>query len=128
MISINDVTKIDNKRKQMRKEIYIRIYEQFSRKLKQSVELGNKQVFLTVPMFVIGYPTFDRSSAARYIARQLKLGGFDVILISEFDLHVSWNIPKKNKEKCIDSDDDETCFPDLIDLKKMADKYRTRET
>ena len=65
MISINDVTKIDEKRKQIRKEIYTRVYEQFSRKIKQSVELGHKQVFLTVPTFVIGYPTYDRRAAAR---------------------------------------------------------------
>ena len=47
MISINDVTKIDERRKQIKKETYKRIYEQFSRKIKQSVELGHKQVHLT---------------------------------------------------------------------------------
>jgi hypothetical protein len=86
MISINDVTKIDEKRKQIRKEIYTRVYEQFSRKIKQSVELGHKQVFLTVPTFVIGYPTFDRGAAARYVARQFKLGGFDVRLVGDYDM------------------------------------------
>ena len=122
MISINDVTKIDEKRKQIKKEIYTRIYEQFSRKIKQSVELGHKQVFLTVPTFVVGYPTFDRSAAARYIMRQLKLGGFDVRLVSDYDMYVSWIIPKKVKERVEEPDDTE--FPDLMNLKKMADKYR----
>jgi hypothetical protein len=122
MISINDVTKIDEKRKQIRKEIYTRVYEQFSRKIKQSVELGHKQVFLTVPTFVIGYPTFDRGAAARYIMRQLKLGGFDVRLVGDYDMYVSWVIPKKSKQKT--AEPDETEFPDLMNLKKMADKYR----
>ena len=122
MISINDVTKIDEKRKQIKKEIYTRVYEQFSRKIKQSVELGHKQVFLTVPTFVIGYPTFDRGAAARYIMRQLKLGGFDVRLVSDYDMYVSWIIPKKVKQKM--NEPDETEFPDLMNLKKMADKYR----
>lgn len=122
MISINDVTKIDEKRKQIKKEIYTRVYEQFSRKIKQSVELGHKQVFLTVPTFVIGYPTFDRGAAARYIMRQLRLGGFDVRLVSDYDMYVSWIIPKKVKQKVNESD--ETEFPDLMNLKKMADKYR----
>jgi hypothetical protein len=122
MISINDVTKIDEKRKQIRKEIYMRIYEQFSRKIKQCVELGHKQVFLTVPSFVVGYPTFDRGAAARYMTRQLKLGGFDVRLVSDYDMYVSWIIPKKVKEKVVEPD--ETEFPDLMNLKKMADKYR----
>jgi len=122
MISINDVTKIDEKRKQIKKEIYTRVYEQFSRKIKQSVELGHKQVFLTVPTFVVGYPTFDRGAAARYIMRQLKLGGFDVRLVSDYDMYVSWVIPKKVKQKV--NEPDETEFPDLMNLKKMADRYR----
>jgi hypothetical protein len=122
MISINDVTKIDEKRKQIKKEIYTRIYEQFSRKIKQCVELGHKQVFLTVPTFVIGCPTFDRSAAARYVARQFKLGGFDVRHVSDYDLYVSWVIPKKSKE--VSDGPQETEFPDLMNLKKMADKYR----
>ena len=122
MISINDVTKIDEKRKQIRKEIYTRVYEQFSRKIKQSVELGHKQVFLTVPTFVIGYPTFDRGAAARYIMRQFKLGGFDVRLVGDYDMYVSWVIPKKSKQKM--AEPNETEFPDLMNLKKMADKYR----
>jgi len=122
MISINEVTKIDEKRKQIKKEIYTRIYEQFSRKIRQCVELGHKQVFLTVPSFVVGYPTFDRGAAARYIMRQLKLGGFDVRLVSAYDMYVSWIIPKKVKEKV--AEPDETEFPDLMNLKKMADKYR----
>ena len=122
MISINDVTKIDEKRKQIRKEIYTRVYEQFSRKIKQSVELGHKQVFLTVPTLIIGYPTFDRGAAARYIMRQLKLGGFDVRLVGDYDMYVSWVIPKKSKQKTVEPD--ETEFPDLMNLKKMADKYR----
>ncbi|MAB60691.1 MAG: hypothetical protein CMO46_09165 [Verrucomicrobiales bacterium] len=122
MISINEVTKIDEKRKQIRKEIYTRVYEQFSRKIRQSVELGHKQVFLTVPTIVVGYPTFDRSAAARYIARQLKLGGFEVKLVSDYDIYVSWVIPKKVKEKV--DEPDETEFPDLMNLKKMADRYR----
>ena len=122
MISINDVTKIDEKRKQIRKEIYTRVYEQFSRKIKQAVELGHKQVFLTVPTFVIGYPTFDRGAAARYVARQFKLGGFDVRLVGDYDMYVSWVIPKKVKQKV--EEHDETEFPDLMNLKKMADRYR----
>jgi hypothetical protein len=45
-----------------------------------------------------------------------------VRLVSEYDLYVSWNIPKKKKEKNIVTE--ETDFPDLMNLKKMADKYR----
>ena len=122
MLSIDDVTKIDDKRKQIRKEIYKKIYEQFSAKIKQSVELGHKQIFLTVPSFLLGYPVFDRSQAARYVARQFELGGFTVRLISDYDIYVSWVVDKKKKkDKNVQEESD---FPNLMNLKKMANKYR----
>ena len=99
MLSINDVTKIDEKRKQIKKEIYKKIYEQFSGKIKQSVELGHKQIFLTVPTFLLGYPVFDRRLAAKYVARQFQLGGFTVKLLSDFDIYVSWVVPKEKRKR-----------------------------
>tara|TARA_B110000503_G_C7124962_1_gene404181 strand:- start:651 stop:1034 length:384 start_codon:yes stop_codon:yes gene_type:complete len=124
MLSINDVTKIDDKRKQLRKEIYMKIYEQFSTKIKQIVELGHKQIFLTVPAFLLGYPVFDRSQAAKYIARQFSLGGFTVQLISDHDIYISWVVPKKKKESGKNVHEEECTFPNLMNLKKMANKYR----
>ena len=122
MININDIIKIDEKKKRIKKEIYTKIYEQFTSKIKQCVELGHKQVFLTVPVVLIGYPVFDRSAAARYVARQFQLGGFTVQIVSEFDIYVSWVVPKKKKER--EETEEEVAFPDLMNLKKMANKYR----
>ena len=122
MLSINDVTKIDEKRKQIKKEIYIKIYEQFSTKIKQSVEYGHKQIFLTVPGFLLGYPTFDRRLAAKYVARQFELGGFTVKLLSDHDIYITWITPKKKKERSEEADD--TDLPNLLNLKKMANQYR----
>jgi|TARA_B100000530_G_scaffold330067_1_gene272927 hypothetical protein len=122
MISINDIIQIDDKRKKIKKEIYTKIYEQFASKIKQCVELGHKQVFLTVPVVLIGYPVFDRSAAARYVARQFQLGGFTVQIVSEFDIYVSWVVPKKKKER--EESEEDVAFPDLMNLKKMANKYR----
>jgi hypothetical protein len=122
MLSINDVTKIDEKRKQIKKEIYLKIYEQFSSKIKQSVELGHKQIFLTVPAFLLGYPVFDRRLAAKYVARQFQLGGFTVKLLSDHDVYISWTTSKKKKERS--EEPDEADFPNLMNLKKIANQYR----
>lgn len=123
MLSISDVTKIDARRKQIRKEIYTKIYEQFVSKIKQAVELGCKQIFLTVPSFVVGYPTFDRDQAAKYIARQFARGGFSVQMITPIELYVTWYAPRKKRERR-EKEDDEVEFPTLMNLKKMANKYR----
>ena len=124
MISINDVTKIDDRRRQIKKEIYKRIYEQFARKIRKSVEYGNKQIFLTIPTFVIGYPTFDRASATQYVARQFTNGGFNVRIVGEYEIYINWIKERSKTEKYTDETISETNFPDLVNLKKIANKFR----
>ena len=124
MISINDVTKIDDRRRQIKKEIYKKIYEQFARKIRKSVEFGNKQIFLTIPTFVIGYPTFDRAAATQYVARQFINGGFNVKIVGSYEIYVNWIKEKSKGEKHTDETISETNFPDLINLKKIANKFR----
>ena len=122
MLSIADVSKIDDRRKQIRKEIYTKIYDQFVSKIKQTGELCCKQIFLSVPSFVVGYPTFDRNQAAKYIARQFLRGGFSVQMITPVELYVTWYTPRKKRERR--EEEEEVEFPTLMNLKKMANKYR----
>lgn len=126
MIDIERINQIEDTRKKVRKEIYTKIYDQFSRKIMYTVQNNQKQVFLNVPAYMIGYPVFDRTLATIYLKRQLKRNKLEVIQISEFEFHVSWGKKKKKKEKektTVDLDDDEN-FPSLINLKKAASKYR----
>ena len=73
-------------------------------------------------MILIGYPVFDRNAAARYLTRQFELGGFLVQLVADYDIYVSWNISKKKRQREVENEDIE--FPNLMNLKKMANKYR----
>ncbi|MDA9846892.1 hypothetical protein N9C10_03055 [Flavobacteriaceae bacterium] len=127
MIDIERINQIEETRKKVRKEIYTKIYEQFSRKIMYTVQNNQKQVFLSVPAYMIGYPVFDRSLATIYLKRQLIRNKLEVIQISEFDFHVSWEKKKKKKKKekqtSVDLDDDEN-FPSLINLRKAASKYK----
>ena len=91
-------------------------------KIKQSVELGCKQIFLQVPSFLVGYPSFDRQQAARYVSRQFLRGGFSVQLVSPTELYVAWYTPKKKKE--LHEKIEDTDFPNLMNLKKLANNYR----
>jgi hypothetical protein len=125
IIDIDKIKQIEETRKKVRKEIYTKIYEQFSRKIMYAVHNNQKQVFLAVPGYMIGYPVFDRNLATNYLKRQLERNKLKVIQISDFEFHVSWG-KKKKKEKekiTVDLDDDEN-FPSLINLKKAASKYR----
>jgi hypothetical protein len=122
MINISDVTKIDTIRKQIRKEIYTKIYEQFSRRIKNAAQQYRKDIFLTIPAFVMGYPTFNRFAATKYIERQLMLAGFTVQMVSDYDLYVSWHTSKKESKNEVRQPEEE--FPSLVNLKKVANRYR----
>jgi hypothetical protein len=123
MINVSDIVNIESNRKKIKKELYTKIYEQFCRKIKYTVEMGGKQVFLRVPSVVFGYPTFDRTHACTYLKRQLELGGFVVRVISNIDLHVTWKIPQTSKVGSAHAHD-EVELPSFINLKKIANKYR----
>jgi hypothetical protein len=120
MINARDIVKIENRRKEIKKEIYTKIYEQFSRKIRQNVELGQKQVFLNVPMFLLGLPTFDRDKATEYLKRQLERADFVVTKTGSYELLVTWNVKKEIKEPEPVFDE----FPTLMNLRKAASKYR----
>jgi hypothetical protein len=122
MINISDVTKIDTVRKQIRKEIYTKIYEQFSRRIKNAAQQYRKDIFLTIPAFVMGYPSFNRFAATKYIERQLMLAGFTVQMVSDYDLYVSWHTSKKESKNEVRQPEEE--FPSLVNLKKVANRYR----
>lgn len=130
MLSVDDIHKIEKQRRDGRKEIYKKIYEQFCRKIKQCVELGESQTFLRTPSYLIGYPTFDREKATVYLKRQLELGRFDVTMVSNIDLYVSWKKKKGSgservsKTTGLDSAVEDDVFPTLMNLKKAAAKYR----
>ena len=99
MISIDDISKIAEKRNKLKKETYTKIYEQITKKIRQSVDMGNKYLFAQIPSFVMGYPQFDRIKAMHYIIRQFQIGGFMVQMVGEFEICISWRPTKKNKSK-----------------------------
>lgn len=127
MISAKDIHEIEKKRKTIKKEIYTKIYEQFCKKIKMSVDLGVKSVDLIVPKFVIGYPIFDQYKASVYLQRQLKNAGFRVKLISQLEFAVSWKSPSATSSKSgsvIPPPEDSNALPSLINLKKLASKHK----
>ena len=126
-ITVQDIQKIEKSKQEIKKEIYKKIYDQLSKKLKNSVDLGQKQVMLRIPTYLLGYPTYDVVRAGNYIERQFLRGGFIVHRISNVDIYVSWNLKNNKKVKIkndSESDFENESLPSLINLKKLASKYK----
>ena len=135
MINVHMIKQMEDSRKQIKKEIYKKIYEQFNRKIVNSVQCNQKQTLLQVPNFLLGYPSFDTAHAAVYLKRQLENAGFTVEYLSTTSFHVSWATKKSDTvelpsyqpsphQKVTQNYIEEQDFPSLVNLKKVANKYR----
>jgi hypothetical protein len=127
MISVEEILSLEKKRKIIKKEIYTKIYEDISRKIRSAVSIGHKQIIVRVPSYLFGYPTYDHSKASIYMKRQLEHSGFFVTVLSPGELYISWKREEKKQtplpkyEQHAEEDED---FPTFVNLKKIANKLR----
>ena len=63
MISISEISRLDEKRKRLRKQTYVKLHEQISKKIRQSVELGQKYVFVQIPFVCNGISTLRQDES-----------------------------------------------------------------
>lgn len=122
MISVAEISRIQQRRLKLKKELYKTILAQFSKKIRLSVENGHDQVFLTVPEFVFGFPSFDRNSATVYLIRQLELLGYNVVRYGQHEIYITWVKEPPTKEEDMD------ILPSLVNLRKAADNIRKKHT
>ena len=128
-LTIQEIQRLDEKRSKIKKEIYTRIYDDCCRKIRSAASLGETQVFLKLPTFLFGYPTFDIVKASKYTKRQLEHGGFSVVIISEpHELYISWKQTKTKGTPSVLSQEEDVTLPNLMNLKKLASKLRKAKT
>ena len=130
-LTVQEIQRLDEKRSKIKKEIYTRIYDDCCRKIRSAASLGETQVFLKLPTFMFGYPTFDIVKASKYTKRQLEHGGFSVVIISEpNELYVSWKQPKNTRstQETVVHQEEDVTLPNLMNLKKLANKLRKAKT
>ena len=125
MISVKEIHELENKRKIIKKEIYKKLYEDVSRKIRGAVSVGHKQTIAHVPGYIFGYPTYDHDKACSYVKRQLEHSGFEVYKLERGELYISWNKEKTGtRAPSVAPEEDEEDFPTFVNLKKIANKLR----
>jgi hypothetical protein len=125
MISVKDIQKIESEKRRVRKETYSEILKQFDKKIRYAVEVGDRQVFLSTPQMIFGFPMYNVESATAYLARQLRNLGYIVRQIDASNMYVTWDV--KNKDgggHCEEVPEEIAELPALINLKKVASKIR----
>ena len=122
--SAKDILAAEKKRGAAKKEYYKALLEQFSRKIKHSVEIGKKDALLTVPTFLVGYPKYDLAATVVYMSRQLSRLGYKVEMVGPLDLNVTWRNTRLDQDEQAETSDPVTFLPSLANLQKTAQKLR----
>jgi hypothetical protein len=122
--SAKDILAAEKKRAGAKKEYYKALLEQFSRKIKHSVELGRKHALLTIPSFLVGYPKYDLAATVVYMSRQLGRLGYKVEMVGPLDLKVTWRNTRPEQDEEAETSDPGVFLPSLVNLQKTAQKLR----
>jgi hypothetical protein len=121
-----EIVNREKKRTDVKKEMYKAMLELFSRKIRTSSDLGQKNAILTVPPFIVGFPKYDLAKAVLYMCRQLERLGYTVNLVGPFDIQVEWHkAPPMEQEPEEQAPD--IYFPSLANLHKAAGKIRVQK-
>ena len=124
LVSAMELQKADQAKKEIKKETYRKILEQISKKIQVSSDIGNKNLIVTIPIFVMGFPSFNQEAAATYIERQLNNGGYKTNRLSATSIYIDWNKPKGDKTTHDKKPVDDLDIPSFMNLKKYAAKYK----
>jgi len=128
LVSARELAERERKRLDVKKSTYRAILEQFSRKISNGAVLGNHEVILTTPRFMIGFPAYDVIRATAYLQRQLDKLGYSTRRVMPHVIHVTWKRPQSTGPVIIDHSHEEQQqqLPTLANLAKTAQKIRSK--
>ena len=132
-MNVSEIHQREKKRQDVRKATYKEIYEQATRKVRRSVDVGAHYAMFEIPSFVMGMPSFDRSKALLYIKRQFENGGFNVTHVSGWELMISWSKPRQQQQQQQQHSEpqsqqgDDSDFSSFINLRKTAERLKQRK-
>ena len=129
MISASEIAQREQTRRNLRKETYKVILEQFSKKIKAASERSERYAHLQVPPMVIGYPLYPFQEAIVYLQRQLVNSGYTVRQgLEPGEYVVTWEKARpaaKSQTPTVPASlASEDMFASLANLQKTAQKLR----
>ena len=102
LVLATELHKEKDAKRAIKKQTYKQILEQVSRKIKNASLGGKEHLVVTIPVFVMGCPSFDQKTAAIYIERQLKNGGYKTRFVTEISILVDWTKDRPPPERPMD--------------------------
>ena len=89
-MDIYSLIKKHEKKKGYKDELFKKILEQAHRRIEFCSNTGDNFAMFTIPVYMPGFPLFDRSECCFFLIDQLSQNGFEVKSYSDQYLYISW--------------------------------------
>ena len=99
-MSLEDIVKIQEKRRQREIAVYKNVYERARHKINLYAKNGSAACFYKIPNFIFGYPLINIPKTKEYILGRLNHEGFIAIPVDDPEtIYVSWELSTSKRKE-----------------------------
>jgi hypothetical protein len=104
-MDIYSLVKNKHSKPSFKDELFKKILIQCHRRIKHSNDHNEIYTFFNIPIYVIGYPPFNRLECSVYLMKELENNGFNIQTYSDNILYINWQhiYDKVNEDNKIDT-------------------------
>jgi len=92
MINVDKLKKDAEERRKFKKKCFKKILDMTLTKIEFVAKTNITNTWFEIPMFVLGFPSFEIEDCANYIMKRLKKNGFKVFFLKPNFLFINWLI------------------------------------
>lgn len=92
MINVDKLKKDAEERKKFKKKCFKNILELCLKKIEIVAKTNITNTWFEIPVFLLGFPSYEIDDSAEYIMKQLKKNGFKVYFLKPNFLFINWLI------------------------------------
>ncbi len=127
MINIDDLHRVQDKKEEMRINIYNNILEKVHQKIKFTSQTSNdKFCFFSVPIYVYGLPLFDVNNCIIFLTKKLTDNGFDIRYTHPNLLLISWLIKPKKQPSIMNGISNLAATNRIEEIRRRALEYQPK--
>ena len=90
MINVEKLKKEAKKREKLKKECYNKILTLINNKIIIVSKTNNTSTWFEIPLFMLGYPTYELKECSDYLIEKIKKNGFKISFLNPNILLINW--------------------------------------
>jgi len=90
-MDIYNLIKKQEKRKEYKEELFKKILQSAHRRIEFCSNSGDNYAIFTIPLYMPGFPLFDKGECCLYLLYELQQNGFEVRSYSDQYIYISWS-------------------------------------